>query len=214
MVRGLEEEGYAVDTAFTGQDGQYLAETNPYDLVVLDWMLPELPGIEVCERLRRRGFHMPVLMLTAKGTVADRVTGLDSGADDYLTKPFAFDELLARVRALLRRPSGVRSNLLQIADLTLDRRTHQVSRNGTPFTLTSKEFSLLEYFMVNPDMVLSRRVIEEHAWNYDYESESNLVDVYIRRLRRKIDDPFPLKLFETLKGMGYRLRSVPLPEPE
>jgi DNA-binding response OmpR family regulator len=212
LARGLKEEGYAVDTAFTGRDGQYLAETNPYDLIVLDWMLPELTGGEVCERLRRRGFHMPVLMLTAKGTVADRVAGLDSGADDYLTKPFAFDELLARVRALLRRPSGVRSNLLQISDLTLDRRTHHVTRNGVPFTLTGKEFSLLEYFMVNPDMVLSRRVIEEHAWNYDYESESNLVDVYIRRLRRKIDDPFPLKLFETIKGMGYRLRSVPLPE--
>ena len=212
IARGLKEEGHAVDVAYDGPEGQYLAEINPYDLIVLDWMLPGRAGIEVCERLRRKGFHMPVLMLTAKGSVSDRVEGLDSGADDYLTKPFAFDELLARVRALLRRQTAVRSNLLQIADLGLDRRTRQVNRAGVPVTLTAKEFSLLEYFMLNPDMVLSRRSIEEHAWNYEYESESNLIDVYIRRLRRKIDDPFRLKLFETIKGAGYRLRSVPQPE--
>lgn len=212
IARGLKEEGHAVDVAFTGPDAQYMAEVNPYDLIVLDWMLPGSSGIDVCERLRQKGFGMPVLMLTAKGAVADRVQGLDSGADDYLTKPFAFDELLARVRSLLRRQTAVKSNLLQIADLSLDRRTHQVYRRGMPITLTSKEFSLLEYFMLNPDLVLSRRTIEEHAWNYEYESESNLIDVYIRRLRRKIDDPFQLKMFETIKGSGYRLRSMPQPE--
>ncbi len=212
IARGLREEGHAVDVAFDGPDGQYLAEVNPYDLVVLDWMLPGQSGLDVCERLRQKGFHMPVLLLTAKGTVADRVAGLDSGADDYLTKPFAFDELLARVRALLRRQTAIRSNLLQIADLSLDRRTRLVSRAGVSITFTAKEFSLLEYFMLNPNMVLSRRSIEEHAWNYEYESESNLIDVYMRRLRRKIDDPFRLKLFETIKGAGYRLRAVPQPE--
>jgi DNA-binding response OmpR family regulator len=214
IARGLKEEGYAVDAAFDGEDGKFLAEVNPYDLIVLDWMLPGLTGVEVCDYLRRKGFATPILMLTAKGTVADRVAGLDSGADDYLTKPFAFDELLARLRALLRRQSAVRSNLLQIADLCLDRRTHEVTRAGLPITLTAKEFSLLEYFMLNAGMVLSRRAIEEHAWNYDFESESNLIDVYIRRLRRKIDDPFELKLFETIKGAGYRLRTVPQPEKE
>ncbi len=172
-------------------------------------MLPKLDGVEVCGQLRRQGCNTPILLLTAKGTVDDRVTGLDSGADDYLTKPFAFNELLARLRALLRRPVPVRSNRLQVADLSLDTRTHQVTRAGQPIALTAKEFSLLQYFMSNPGVVFSRRAIEEHAWNYDFESESNLIDVYIRRLRRKIDDPFELKLFETIKGAGYRLRSFP-----
>lgn len=212
IARGLKEEGYAVDVAFDGEDGQYLAEINPYDLIVLDWMLPKQAGVEVCDRLRHKGFNMPVLMLTAKSAVVDRVVGLDSGADDYLIKPFAFDELLARVRALLRRQAVVRSNILHIADLSLDRHTHLVTRAGWLIALTAKEFSLLEYFMLNPNTVLSRRNIEEHAWNYEFESESNLIDVYIRRLRRKIDDPFQLKLFETIKGAGYRLRSVPQPE--
>jgi DNA-binding response OmpR family regulator len=191
--------------ATDGEDGQFLAEVNPYDLIVLDWMLPKQDGIELCRNIRRKGRTMPVLMLTARGSVADRVGGLDSGVDDYLTKPFAFDELLARLRALLRRQGPSLSNLLQVADLTLDIATHEVHRAGQLIPLTAKEYSLLEYFMYHPGQVLSRQVIEEHAWNYDYASESNLIDVYIRRLRRKIDDPFGRKLIETVKGVGYRL---------
>lgn len=209
MSRGLQEEGYAVDLAEDGEDGLFLAETNPYDLIVLDWMLPKQNGVAVCQALRRKGNATPILMLTAKGSVSDRVTGLDSGADDYLTKPFAFDELLARLRALLRRNSPVKSNLLRVADLTLDTATHEVQRAGQFIQLTAKEYSLLEYFMYNAGTVLSRRVIEEHAWNFDFVSESNLIDVYIRRLRLKIDEAFEQKLLETVKGVGYRLIARP-----
>lgn len=208
IERGLKEEGYAVDVSLDGEEGLYLAQNTHYDLIVLDWMLPGLPGPEVCLRLRRQGKAAPILMLTAKGTVMDRVSGLDSGADDYLTKPFAFDELLARLRALLRRQSPTRSNRLKVGDLTLDVRTHIAHRKGQVIQFTAKEFALLEYFMRHPGVVLSRPEIEDHAWNYDYASESNLIDVYIRRLRRKIDDPFEVKLFETVKGAGYRLRKV------
>ncbi len=207
--RGLEEEGYAVDMAGDGEEGQFLAEVNPYDLIVLDWMLPKRDGVTVCQNLRRAGKTTPVLLLTARGTVTDRVRGLDSGADDYLTKPFDFDELLARLRALLRRQAPVKTTVLQVADLRLDTSTHEVSRGGQLIMLTAKEYTLLEYFMYHPGLVLSRQAIEEHAWNYDYASESNLIDVYIRRLRRKLDDPFELKLFETVKGMGYRLLAAP-----
>ncbi len=205
IVRGLTEEGYAVDTAENGLDGQHLAELNPYDVIVLDWMLPGKSGLEICTELRRQAIAIPVLMLTARNAVSDRVIGLDSGADDYLTKPFAFDELLARLRALLRRQSSGRTNLLQVADLTLDVATRQVQRVGQTIELTTKEFSLLEYFMRHPGIVLSKQVIEEHAWNNEFSSDSNLIEVYIRRLRRKLDDPFEHKLFETIKGAGYRL---------
>lgn len=206
IVRGLTEEGYAVDSAQNGLDGQHLAELNPYDLIVLDWMLPGISGQELCRALRRRAIAIPVLMLTARTAVADRVAGLDSGADDYLTKPFAFDELLARLRALLRRQSPTtRTNLLKVGDLTLDVATRQVQRAGQTIELTTKEFSLLEYFMRHPGQVLSKQAIEEHAWNNEFSSDSNLIEVYIRRLRRKLDEPFETKLFETIKGAGYRL---------
>lgn len=213
--RGLEEEGYAVDWVVDGEDGRFLAQTNPYDLLILDWMLPHLSGVELCQSLRNSGYTAPILILTAKGLIEDRVGGLDSGADDYLTKPFAFDELLARLRALSRRRSPLKSNLLQIADLILDPATHQVWRGGQQIELTTKEFTLLRYFMLNPGVVLSRQQIEEHAWNFEFVSESNLIEVYIRRLRRKIDDPFHLKLIETVKGAGYRLINRPRhPEAE
>lgn len=205
IVRGLTEEGYAVDTAENGLDGQHLAELNPYDLIILDWMLPGKSGLEICTELRRRAIAIPVLMLTARDAVSDRVSGLDSGADDYLTKPFAFDELLARLRALLRRPSASKTNLLEVGDLKLDVATRQVQRAGQAVELTTKEFSLLEYFMRHPGIVLSKQVIEEHAWNNEFSSDSNLIEVYMRRLRRKLDDPFEHKLFETIKGAGYRL---------
>jgi DNA-binding response OmpR family regulator len=207
IVRGLTEEGYAVDTAENGLDGQHLAELNPYDLIVLDWMLPGKSGLEICRVLRHRESAIPVLMLTARDAVSDRVSGLDSGADDYLTKPFAFDELLARLRALLRRQSSSKTNLLEVGDLKLDVATHQVQRAGQTIELTTKEFSLLEYFMRHPGIVLSKQVIEEHAWNNEFSSASNLIEVYIRRLRRKLDEPFEQghKLFETIKGAGYRL---------
>jgi DNA-binding response OmpR family regulator len=206
IVRGLTEEGYAVDSAQNGLDGQHLVELNPYDLIVLDWMLPGISGQELCRALRRRAIAIPVLMLTARTAVADRVAGLDSGADDYLTKPFAFDELLARLRALLRRQSPTtRTNLLKVGDLTLDVATRQVQRAGQTIELTTKEFSLLEYFMRHPGQVLSKQAIEEHAWNNEISSDSNLIEVYIRRLRRKLDEPFETKLFETIKGAGYRL---------
>jgi DNA-binding response OmpR family regulator len=206
IVRGLIEEGYAVDSTQNGLDGQHLAELNPYDLIVLDWMLPGISGQELCRALRRRAIAIPVLMLTARTAVADRVAGLDSGADDYLTKPFAFDELLARLRALLRRQSPTtRTNLLKVGDLTLDVATRLVQRAGQTIELTTKEFSLLEYFMRHPGQVLSKQAIEEHAWNNEFSSDSNLIEVYIRRLRRKLDEPFETKLFETIKGAGYRL---------
>lgn len=205
IVRGLTEEGYAVDTTQNGLDGQHMAELNPYDLIVLDWMLPGKSGLEICKELRRQAIAIPVLMLTARNAVSDRVSGLDSGADDYLTKPFAFDELLARLRALLRRQSPGKTNLLQVADLTLDVATRRVQRAGQIVELTTKEFSLLEYFMRYPGIVLSKQAIEEHAWNNEFSSDSNLIEVYMRRLRRKLDDPFEHKLFETIKGAGYRL---------
>jgi DNA-binding response OmpR family regulator len=205
LGRGLKEEGYAVDLATDGEEGLYLAETVPYDLILLDWMLPKLSGITVCQKLRAKNMGVPVLLLTAKTALTDKVEGLDSGADDYLTKPFEFEELLARVRALLRRQAPVKSNLLQVGDLSLEVRTRMAQRGGTAIELTTKEFALLEYFMRNPGVVLTRQNIEENAWNYDFESQSNLIEVYIRRLRRKIDDPFAVKLLETIKGAGYRL---------
>jgi DNA-binding response OmpR family regulator len=206
IKRGLEEQGYAVDTVLSGREALEWAEATPYDLIVLDILLPEVDGLSVCRELRQRGERTPILMLTARSGIDDRVAGLDAGADDYLVKPFALKELLARLRALARRGSdSPKSTLLQLADLTLDTSTHRVQRNGTNIVLAVKEFGVLECLMGEPERVFTRTQIAEHVWNYDVHSQSNVVDVYIRNLRRKIDDPFDLKLIHTVRGLGYRI---------
>jgi len=207
IKRGLLEEAYAVDLAYDGEEGEYLAEVNPYDLIILDIMLPSKDGIEVCHELRAKGVNTPVLMLTAKDAVEDRVRGLDTGADDYLVKPFAFNELLARIRALLRRDGISRSPELKVGDLTLDTLTRHVRRGERSIELTTKEYVVLEYLMRHPDAVVTRTMIEEHAWDYDFDSLSNLVDVYVNRLRRKIDSKGEESLIRTVRGAGYRLRA-------
>lgn len=206
LKRGLEEQGYAVDAVGNGRDALDWAIAAPYDLVLLDLMLPGIDGLEVCRELRRRNQHMPVLMLTARDAIQDRVAGLDAGADDYLVKPFAMPELLARLRALTRRSEGrPRDTALQVADLTLDTATHRVQRGGRNIELTTKEFAVLEYLMREAGRVLTRNMIAEHVWNFDDVNQSNVVDVYIRNLRRKIDDPSQIKLIQTVRGTGYRL---------
>lgn len=208
LKTSLIEEGYAVDSAFDGAEGLDLAAYTPYDVIILDVMLPGMNGLEVCRTLRRQGLKTPILLLTARDAVEDRVQGLDSGADDYLVKPFAMSELLARLRALLRREGSSKSGLLQVGDLVIDPATHFVERNGQDIRLTAREYTLLEYFMRHPNQLISREMVENHLWNYDFESISNVVDVYVRRLRRKIDDPFEdPKMLETVRGAGYRLRT-------
>jgi DNA-binding response OmpR family regulator len=207
IKRGLLEEAYAVDLAYDGEEGAYLAEVNPYDLIILDIMLPNKDGIEVCQELRAKKVNTPILMLTAKDTVEDRVKGLDTGADDYLVKPFAFSELLARVRALLRREGMSKSPELRVGDLVLNTLTRHVWRGQRPIELTTKEYVILEYFMCRPNVVVTRTMIEEHAWDYNFDSLSNLVDVYIRRLRRKIDTEGEDSLIQTVRGAGYRLKA-------
>jgi DNA-binding response OmpR family regulator len=207
IKRGLLEEAYAVDLAYDGEEGQYLAEVNPYDLIILDIMLPNKDGIKVCRDLRAKKVNSSILMLTAKDNVEDRVRGLDTGADDYLIKPFAFNELLARVRALLRREGMSKSPDLRVADLTLNTLTRQAWRGQRPIELTTKEYAILEYLMRHPNLVVTRTMIEEHAWDYDFDSLSNLVDVYIRRLRRKIDNEGEDSLIQTVRGAGYRLKA-------
>ena len=200
--RGLTGEGLAADVAASGEDALWLAQAHPYDAIVLDVMLPGLDGFETCRRLRGSGVWTPVLMLTARDADEDRVAGLDSGADDYLVKPFAFAELLARLRALARRGEGERPAVLAVGDLRLDPATRGVRRGETPIVLSTKEFALLEIFMRRPGQVLSRLELLEHAWDFAYENRSNVVDVYIRRLRRKIGPD----AVETVRGAGYRLR--------
>jgi DNA-binding response OmpR family regulator len=207
VKRALEEQGYAVDLARTGREALDWAEVVEFDLIVLDIMLPEMDGIIVCRRLRSQGNQSAILMLTARDTVDDRVTGLDAGADDYLVKPFELKELLARLRALARRRSGPGGspNLLQVADLTMDTRTRRVWRGNTLIDLTNKEYAVLACLMREPERILTRTEIAESVWNYDVYYQSNVVDVYIRNLRRKIDDPFDQKLIHTVRGAGYRL---------
>jgi two-component system OmpR family response regulator len=207
LKRGLEEEGYGVDIADTGDDAFRLGMENDYDAIVLDVMLPDFDGFEVCRRLRRGGRWAPVIMLTARGSTRDRVAGLDVGADDYLSKPFSFAELLARIRALLRRGAAERPPVLTVGDITLDPATHSVVRAGKSVTLTVKELALLEFFMRHPDEVLSRRRLIDHVWDFAYNGRSNVVDVYVRYLREKIDRPFGKSSLETVKGAGYRLRT-------
>jgi DNA-binding response OmpR family regulator len=202
----LVDDGYAVDVAYDGVEGQELAEMTPYDVIILDLMLPRRDGIEVCRELRQQRNKTPILMLTARDAIEDRVKGLDSGADDYLVKPFSIDELNARLRALLRREATEKTGYLHVADLILDPANHYVARSDVPIELTAKEFALLEYLMRNPNRLITREMAENHVWSYDYDGASNVVDVYIRRLRRKIDEPFETKLIETIRGVGYRMR--------
>jgi two-component system, OmpR family, response regulator len=204
--RGLTKEGLAADVAVRGADALWMAEAHDYDAVLLDVMLPDIDGFEVCRRLRAAGVWAPVLMLTARDSVEDRVAGLDSGADDYLVKPFSFAELIARLRALARRGDGERPAVLVVGDLRLDPATREVTRGSAPIQLTAKEFALLETFMRRAGEVLSRLHLLEHAWDFAYDNRSNIVDVYVRRLRRKIDEPFERRSLETVRGAGYRLR--------
>jgi two-component system, OmpR family, response regulator len=204
--RGLVEEGYAADVARTGEEALWMARATPYDAIVLDVMLPGQNGLEVCRSLRESGVWSPILMLTARDGVEDRVSGLDSGADDYLSKPFSFAELLARLRALTRRGPSERPAVLEVGTLRLDPATRQAWRGEAEVDLSAKEFALLETFMRNPGDVLTRLDLLEHAWDYGYENRSNVVDVYVRYLRAKIDRPFGVDSIETLRGVGYRLR--------
>jgi DNA-binding response OmpR family regulator len=206
LCRTLEEDGYAVDAAYDGLDGEEMGLISSYDIIILDIMLPGKDGLEVCRELRDRRIITPILMLTARDTLEDRVKGLDTGADDYLVKPFEVEELRARIRALLRRDSSIKSGVIQVADLVLDPATHTVRRGNQPVELTAKEFSLLEYLMRHPNHLVTREMAEQHLWSYDHVIASNVVDVYIRRLRAKIDDTSEVKLLETLRGSGYRLR--------
>lgn len=205
LKQGLEEQRYAVDIADNGEDGLHWALNFPYDVLILDVMLPGINGMELCQLLRNRRIQTPVLMLTARDSVDDRVNGLDSGADDYLVKPFAFRELLARLRALTRRDSPHAASVLVIGELQLDTVTHTARRAGKMIELTAKEYELLEFLMLHPGQVQSRTLIAEHLWSYDYTPESNVVDVYIRYLRRKIDDEYEDKYIRTLRGTGYQL---------
>ena len=207
LRRGLVEEGHSADVARTGEDALWMARSVEYDAIVLDLMLPQLDGFEVCRGLRESGVWTPVLMLTARDAVEDRVAGLDAGADDYLPKPFSFVELLARVRALARRGAGERPVVLEVGSLRLDPASHRVWRGDDEIELSTKEFALLETFMRRPGQVLSRNQLLEHAWDIAYESRSNVVDVYVRYLREKVDRPFGCESLETVRGAGYRLRA-------
>jgi len=202
---GLSEHGYAVDVAYDGEEAVDWPAVADFDMIILDVMLPVRDGIEVCRTLRERGLRTPILMLTARDAVEDRVRGLDSGADDYLVKPFAFAELLARLRALTRREPATLGRILRVGDLILDTTTREVSRQAMSLELTSKEYALLEYLMRHPNQVLTRTMIAEHVWNYDFDNATNVIDVHIRNLRRKIDEPFPTKLIHTVRGAGYRI---------
>lgn len=206
LKQSLQTCGYAVDSAFDGNQGLELALIMPYDLIILDILLPGYNGIVICKKLRTNGIDTPILMLTARDGVEDRVRGLDSGADDYLIKPFETNELLARLRALLRRNSPQKSGTLHADDLLADPATRMVERAGKRIELTARSFSLLEYFMRHPNQVLTRELVAEHLWSYDMVGTLNAVDVAVRRLRRHIDEPFEHKMIETVRGVGYRLR--------
>jgi heavy metal response regulator len=206
IKRGLTEQNYTVDTAADGEEGLMLAEINPYDLIVLDIMLPGKDGFTVCRTLRSKNINTPILMLTARDDLRDKVFGLDSGADDYLTKPFAFAEFLARVRVLLRRHGSVKSTTLRVADLELDQLTRQVTRAGKSIDLTPTEYALLEYLMLNQGQVVTRTMLSEHVWNQDFDSFSNVINVYVNYVRKKVDADFDVKLIHSVRGAGYMLK--------
>jgi heavy metal response regulator len=205
IARGLSENGYGVDTAYDGDEALEWPSVADFDVIILDVMLPGRDGMEVCRILRKQGVRTPILMLTARDTVDDRVQGLDSGADDYLVKPFAFAELLARLRALSRREPALLGTALEVGDLRMDTVTRVVTRSGRPIDLTAKEFALLEYLMRHPNQVLSRTMIAEHVWNYDFDNATNVIDVHVKNLRKKVDEDFQPRLIHTVRGAGYRI---------
>ena len=206
VTKKLTEEGFSVDSCFDGREAIDNVQFTEYDAAILDIMMPHADGFAVLKELRKLKKNTPVLFLTARDSIEDRVTGLDSGANDYLVKPFSFEELLARIRVLTREKHGFTENILSIADLSLNLSSHTVTRGGTEINLTSKEYQLLEYLLYNKEKVLSREKIDNHIWNYDYEGGTNVIDVYIRYLRKKIDDGFPTKLIHTVRGAGYVIR--------
>jgi len=206
IQQGLEEEHYAVDVAHDGEKGLQMALNENYDVLILDVMLPKMNGLDLIKTVRAKHKTTPTLMLTAKTATEDKVAGLDSGADDYLTKPFAFEELVARVRSLLRRGAQEKSTILKVADLELDTVTHKAKRMNKTIELTAKEYSLLEYFMRNKERVLSRTIIAEHIWDYNFDTGTNIIDVYVNHLRNKVDDGFERKLIHTVRGVGYVMK--------
>ena len=209
IAKQLKASGYSVDCAFNGEEAYDLISMTDYDAAVLDVMMPKMDGFSLLKKIRNEGNHLPVLFLTARDSIEDRVEGLDIGADDYLIKPFAFEELLARIRVLIRKNSVFNSNIITIADLTVDISSRKVIRDGKDIFLSAKEYELLQYLAINKGIVLGREKIENHIWNYDYEGGTNVVDVYIRYLRKKIDDGYDKKLIHTVRGMGYVLREEP-----
>ena len=209
IQRGLEMEHYTVDVAYDGEEALNKLGVNDYDLIILDLMLPKKDGIEVCKEIRDRKIDAPVIMLTARDTIEDRIRGLDQGADDYIVKPFAFGELLARIRALLRREKTVKRSVLQISDLILDPATHEVTRAGKSLVLTSKEYRLLDYFMRRPGQVCTRTMIGEHIWGYNFVDSSNVIDVSVSNLRKKVDGEAALQLIKTVRNVGYKIIQEP-----
>ncbi len=206
LAQHLNDSGYTVDACFNGEEALDYISMTDYDAVILDIMMPKIDGLEVLKEIRTQNMDVPVLFLTARDSIADRVAGLDLGADDYLTKPFAFEELLARIRVLVRKRAGNKTNVYTLADLTVNTQTREVKRREIPISLSSREFAILEYMIMNKNIVLSRDNLECHVWNYDYEGSSNMIDVYIRYLRKKIDEPFSPKLIHTVRGAGYVLK--------
>ena len=206
LQKGLKEEQFVVDVAYDGLEGENLALANEYDLILLDVMLPGKDGVAILENLRARKIDVPIIMLTAKDMVVDKLKGFEAGCDDYIPKPFSFEELLARIRAVLRRHSSAGSNVLNFADLTLDLISHKVIRGGKEIELTAKEYSLMEYLMRNPNRVLTRTMITQHVWDYNFDSFTNVIDVYVNYLRNKVDRGFPQKLIHTVRGVGYILK--------
>jgi heavy metal response regulator len=206
VTKGLKEERYVIDVAHNGEDALFLVDVNPYDLIILDLMLPDTNGLAICKHIRNKKMDTPILIITAKDSVRDKVKGLDFGADDYLTKPFSFDEFLARVRALLRRKRADKMSILRVADLELNQLTHKVKRAGKEIDLTSKEYALLEYFIMNANEIITRTMISEHVWNEEFDSLSNIIDVFVNHLRNKIDKDFDKPLIHTIHGTGYILK--------
>lgn len=206
IKKGLKEEGYVSDLASDGIEGEFLATTNQYDVIILDVMLPKLDGVNLCKSLRDKKISTPIIMVTAKDSVSDKVKGLDSGADDYLTKPFAFEELLARVRAALRKRGVSDAAILKVGPIELDLVSHKVTRSGKEIVLTAKEYSLLEYLMRNAGAIVTRTMIAEHVWDINFDNDTNVIDVYINYLRHKIDEGYDKELLHTVRGMGYTLK--------